>query len=70
MSISSVREAKHNGEGTDLGVREPGQATPPRGDAAVGVTSKKYHGFISYSRAADGQLAPALQSALHALARL
>jgi WD40 repeat protein len=68
MSISSVREAKHNGEGADLGV-QAGPATPPRGDAAAEATSKKYNGFISYSRAADGQLAPALQSALHALAR-
>ena len=29
----------------------------------------KYHGFLSYSRAADGKLAPALQQSLHSLAR-
>jgi WD40 repeat protein len=29
----------------------------------------KYHGFLSYSHAADGKLAPALQRALHNLAR-
>jgi hypothetical protein len=28
-----------------------------------------YDGFISYSHAADGQLAPALQSALHRFAK-
>jgi hypothetical protein len=29
----------------------------------------KYQGFLSYSHAADGKLAPALQRALHNLAR-
>jgi WD40 repeat protein len=29
----------------------------------------KYHGFLSYSHAADGKLAPALQRALHNIAR-
>jgi hypothetical protein len=29
----------------------------------------KYHAFMSYSQAADGQLAPALQSAIQSLAR-
>jgi hypothetical protein len=29
----------------------------------------QFDGFVSYSHAADGQLAPAIQSALHRLAR-
>jgi hypothetical protein len=29
----------------------------------------KYHAFMSYSQAADGQFAPALQSAIQSLAR-
>src|SRR3712207_1426304 len=34
-----------------------------------GATSDGYAAFISYSRAVDGKLAPALQSGLHAFAR-
>src|SRR3712207_9559591 len=34
-----------------------------------GATSDGYAGFISYSHAVDGKLAPALQSGLHAFAR-
>ena len=33
------------------------------------MTDKRYDGFISYSHAADGQLAPALQKALQKLAK-
>jgi hypothetical protein len=33
------------------------------------MIAMKYHGFISYSHAADGKLAPALQRALHKLAK-
>ena len=33
------------------------------------MTDKRYDGFISYSHAADGRLAPALQKALQKLAK-
>ena len=43
-----------------LGVRRAGAASSPR---------HAYTAFISYSHAADGKLAPALQLALHRFAR-
>ena len=81
MSISSVRDTQRRvGRRLDGGaeaVRNPdgpnaeeqGRSDPdarPRPDAAIDGAPKKYHAFMSYSHAADGKLAPALQDALHA----
>ena len=56
----------------DVGAPGEGRSrpeTPSPSGAAIVATRKTYHAFISYSRASDGKLAPALHRALHVLAR-
>jgi WD40 repeat protein len=45
------------------------QTAPPPGARAPALTSMRYKAFISYSHAADGRLAPTLQSALQNFAK-
>jgi WD40 repeat protein len=46
-----------------------GRLTPANNSPLALTSTVRYDGFVSYSHAADGQLAPAIQSALHRLAR-